>query len=418
MRISSPPDSQGVGSGSSVMCTQRTGASRRVLAAEQLEPELVDEVANGQHAVTGVAHLAPERSAASVTPRPVGRLGEHLAQHAADLLELLGVGDQRRRQLDHRVAAVVGAADQPVLVERAGEEAAQQPLGLLVVEGLLGVLVLDQLDRVEVAGAAHVADDRDVAQPLEHRAELALLARSTWPQRSSRSKMSRFASAAAAETGWPPKVKPWVNMLVPSRNGLGDAVGRDHRAHRRVGRGQRLRRRDDVRHVVVALAAEVVAEPAPGADHLVGDQQHAVAVADLAHALPVALLRREAAAGVLDRLEDHRRDGLGALEEDPLLDRVGRPERVALLRPAVAVGVRHVAAAGGQRLERRAQVGDAGRGERAHRGAVVGDLARDRACSGRPRRCGGGRCAQSFSADSTASLPPEVKKTRLRSPGA
>ena len=40
---------------------------------------------------------------------------------------------------------------------------------------LLGVLVLDQLDRVEVAGAAHVADDREVAQRVEHRAELALV---------------------------------------------------------------------------------------------------------------------------------------------------------------------------------------------------------------------------------------------------
>ena len=40
-------------------------------------------------------------------------------------------------ELDDRVAAVVGAADQPPLEELAGEEAAQQPLGLLVVEALL-----------------------------------------------------------------------------------------------------------------------------------------------------------------------------------------------------------------------------------------------------------------------------------------
>ena len=35
---------------------------------------------------------------------------------------------------------------------------------------------LDQLDRVEEAVAADVADDRDVAQAVEHRPELALLA--------------------------------------------------------------------------------------------------------------------------------------------------------------------------------------------------------------------------------------------------
>ena len=72
---------------------------------------------------------------------------------------------------------------------------------------------------------------------------------------------------------------------------LGDAVGGDHRPHRHVGRGERLGHRDDVGLVAVALAAEPVAEPAPGADHLVGDQQHVVAVADLAHALEVAVLR-------------------------------------------------------------------------------------------------------------------------------
>ena len=69
------------------------------------------------------------------------------------------------------VAAVVGAADQPALVELAGEEAAQQLLGLLVVEAFFRLLVFDQLDRVEVAGAAHVADDvvtPQILQPAQH----------------------------------------------------------------------------------------------------------------------------------------------------------------------------------------------------------------------------------------------------------
>ena len=174
---------------------------------------------------------------------------------------------------------------------------------------------------------------------------------------------------------------------------------------------------DHVRLVVVALAAEPVAEPAPGADHLVGDQQHVVAVADLAHALEVALLRRDAAARVLDRLEDHRGDGLGALEDDPLLDRVRRPERVAILGPVVDVGVRHVAAARGERLERGPQRGEAG--GRARPAWCRGRRPRGRSpCASGPCRACGGTCATSFSADSTASEPPEVKKTRLRSPGA
>ena len=86
---------------------------------------------------------------------------------------------------------------------------------------------------------------------------------------------------------------------------LGDAVGGDHRAHRRVRGGEALGGRDEVGLVAEALGAEPVAEPAPRADDLVGDEQDAVLVADLAHALEVALRRGEAAAGVLHRLEDH-----------------------------------------------------------------------------------------------------------------
>ena len=79
--------------------------------------------------------------------------------------------DQRRGELDHRVAAVVGAAVQARVEQRLGQEPAQQPLGLVVVEGLPGVLVLDQLDPVEVALAADVADDRQVEQLLQGRPE-------------------------------------------------------------------------------------------------------------------------------------------------------------------------------------------------------------------------------------------------------
>ena len=162
-----------------------------------------------------------------------------------------------------------------------------------------------------------------------------------------------FASPTAQATGCPPNVKPWLKVALPVQERLGDVVARDHRAERRVGRADALGGRDDVRLVAVAFAAEPVAETPPRADHLVGDQQHAVAVADLAHALEVAVLRHEAAAAVLHRLEDHRGDGLRALELDRLLDRIGRPQRVAVLAPAVGVRVGHVDPARGQRFERR-----------------------------------------------------------------
>src|SRR5205807_5185797 len=102
--------------------------------------------------------------------QPLRRLGQGAAQDLLDLGELLAPCDQRRRELDHRVAAVVGAADQPAAVELPGQEAAQQPLRLVGCEPLLGALVLYELDRLEVARAADVADDRDVAKALEGRA--------------------------------------------------------------------------------------------------------------------------------------------------------------------------------------------------------------------------------------------------------
>ena len=66
-----------------------------------------------------------------------------------------------------------------------------------------------------------------------------------------------------------------------------------------------------------------------------------MAVADLAHALEVALGRSEAAAGVLHRLQDHRGHGLRALEEDPVLDRDGSPERVPVDGRAGEIGSGH-----------------------------------------------------------------------------
>ena len=152
---------------------------------------------------------------------------------------------------------------------------AQQPLGLVVVEGLLRALVLDELDRVEVARAAHVADDRDVAQRVEHRAERRLVVADVLDDALVLHHVDVRQRDRAA-IGWPANVKPCMNDVVAGHERLGDPVRGDHGAERRVGRGDALRRRDDVRLVVVALGAEPLAEPAPRADDLVGDHQHVV----------------------------------------------------------------------------------------------------------------------------------------------
>ncbi len=170
--------------------------------------------------------------------------------------------------------------------------------------------------------------------------------------------------------------------MPPERNGSISRSLAMQRAERRVPASQALGDGDHVGQVAVALGAEVLAEAAEGADHLVRDEQHAVAVADLADPLEVPGRRREAATAVLHRLQEDRGDGVGALAQDRPLDLVGGPhaerdEVVAVLGCTVEVGVRHLDRAGHERLERRLQRRHPGDRQGAHRRAVVGDVPAD-----------------------------------------
>ncbi len=262
-----------------------------------------------------------------------------------------------------------------------GSPRSSEPLGLRVVEGLLGGLVLDQLDPVEVAGPAHVTDDRQVQQLLQSCAERALVGLNVGVeaftledvevgQRSSRRHRVTTPGVAVQER----------RRALLER--LEQPVVDHHRAHRGVPGGQALGERDDVRLDAVPVHREVVADAAHGADGLVGDEQHVVLVADLAHPLEVAGRRREAAAGVLHGLEEHRRHALGALELDGLGDAVGSPpaERrdvVGVSLGPVEVGVRHLVGTGNQRFEGGLRDRDPGDRQSALGGAVVGDIAAD-----------------------------------------
>src|SRR5450755_339078 len=133
VRISSPPESQGVGSSSSVMCTQRTGSSRPASPASTRT-----SMSCSSSLTVSIGRSGP------VDVHAFAGLAQHGSEHRLDLFELLGTADQRRRELDHRVAAVIGAADQPAAEELDRQEPAQQRLGLGVGERLLRVPVLDQ----------------------------------------------------------------------------------------------------------------------------------------------------------------------------------------------------------------------------------------------------------------------------------
>jgi hypothetical protein len=140
-----------------------------------------------------------------------------------------------------------------------------------------------------------------------------------------------------------------------------------------VGGRQPLGHRHDVGVGAETLRAERVPEPAEAADDLVGDEQRPAAVGDLPQALPVAVGRHEAAAGVLHGLGDDDAHVLGPRLGDGALD---VRERVVDLRP-VRVRRGRVVGLDRGRAERLLHTGHAGERQRPERDAVVGHPAGD-----------------------------------------
>src|ERR1044072_3255683 len=96
--ISSPPDSQGGGSSSSEMWIQRRGASGDSPPAAPPRPPSSSRLCT--------VSIGPPRLGDALPG-----VGKYPPQHVVDLFELLRVGDQRRRQLDHRGGAGGGAGE-------------------------------------------------------------------------------------------------------------------------------------------------------------------------------------------------------------------------------------------------------------------------------------------------------------------
>src|SRR5215470_10585600 len=307
-------------------------------------------------------------------------LSQDGAQDSLYLVEVfLGAGE-RGRELNHRVTAVVGAADQSGVEQRVRKEAAEQPLGLGVVEREAGGLIFDQLDPVEVAVAPHVADDRQVIQLLQGGAEGSLVR----PDIAEQVLLLEYVEvgqrhgAGHRVSGESDSVQEGVLVLQVR---LHQPVADHHSAQRRVTRSDALGEGDDVGRVAVPLASEHVTQPAEGADHLVRNHQHAVLVADLAYALEITRRRREAPARILHRLQVNGGHRLRPLTQDGPLNLVRRPdaERRNVIgdetRCTVEVRIRHPHATGRQRLERNLYVRKAGDRKRAVARAVIGDVA-------------------------------------------
>jgi len=126
-----------------------------------------------------------------------------------------------------------------------------------------------------------------------------------------------------------------------------------NRTERQIARGQALGHADEIGHDAPVVDREPAARAAEAGHHLVGDQQDPV--------------------GAHDRLEEHRRDRVGALVPDDVLEAVERlvDRPRFLLAPAVRVRVPDHAHEA--RLVRQAAV-VAGQGHRPGGRAVVGAI--------------------------------------------
>jgi hypothetical protein len=127
------------------------------------------------------------------------------------------------------------------------------------------------------------------------------------------------------------------------RDGVVDLAAGHAQSERPVAGGGPLPGGEDVR----PHAPVVAAEPPPGAPepghHLVGDEQHAVAPADLGDRGPVVVRRNGAAQrGAGDRFRDERGHGLGPGLDDRAVERlgVGCPAPLGMRRHRAPVLVR------------------------------------------------------------------------------
>ena len=164
-------------------------------------------------------------------------------------------------------------------------------------------------------------------------------------------------------------------------HGLDDTLAGDCRAHREVAGGHRLGHRHDVGFDAEVLAREPGAGTSEAGDHLVDDQQHVVAVADLAHPREVACRRNLHAMRLHDGLGDEGCDEFRPFALDVLFEKIGAIVAILLVAHAERIAV--AGRAGNEAGARNAGLGDVARAEpvgdreRPHGGAVIGVPARD-----------------------------------------
>ena len=141
--------------------------------------------------------------------------------------------------------------------------------------------------------------------------------------------MSRVASAARHDDRMP-RVRADVRQRRVGERRR-DLARDDGRPERGVAARDALRDGQDVGRDAPVVEPEHAARAAEPGDHLVDDQQRAVARADVAQRREVAVMRHLDRLPERDRLGDHGGDGVGPLAQDRPLDVAGALERTAAL---------------------------------------------------------------------------------------
>ena len=111
--------------------------------------------------------------------------------------------------------------------------------------------------------------------------------------------------------------------LRPMHEGIVDRIGHQHRAHWHRAAGQALGGGDQVRGHPEALRGERLAHAPEAGDHLVEHQHDAVAVADGAQPLQIALRRQDHPGRAGHRFDEHRGNGGGVVQGDQPFQVVG-----------------------------------------------------------------------------------------------
>ena len=266
------------------------------------------------------------------------------------------IADQGRGELDHGVASVIRPAVEAVVEKGLREEATQQSFGLVFVKGLAGFLVFDEFDSVEVSGASNVSHDRKVAELLEGPAESALVLLDVVVDAFRLEQIQVRHRHGSTNRVTSPGV-PVEESVGSCLEGFEETITGDHGSHGGVAGGHPFRAGDDVRSDAEALDGEHISDAPERGDRLVGNHQDVVFVADFAHPVQVARGWREAAAGILHRLDEDRGDAIGTFELDCFCDSIRRPKSEGLLvvleflRRPIKVGVGHFHTTGNQWLE-------------------------------------------------------------------